>query len=159
MSYIEAFQVGWSILWRKLAWTAAVALLLLLIRESTSQQVLWQVGCVVVPILLFYIFPNIIRGLTSIQYPDFRLTLHRPTGGNPRLTYFESLMLLFAIYLVNGFFAAPIGWILRETYQFVVLLFYPLVVAAPLAAYTLVNFPTNRFELEVERRATFPATL
>jgi hypothetical protein len=24
-------------------------------------------------------------------------------------------------------------------------------------AYVLVNFPTNRFELEVERRATFPA--
>lgn len=159
MSYMEAFQVGWSILWRKLAWTAAAAFLLLLIRETTSQQVLWQAGFVVVPFLLFYIFPNIIRGLTSIQYPDFRLTLRRPTRGNPRLTYFESLVLLVFIYLVNGFFALPIGWILRETYQFVLLLFYPLVVAAPLAAYVLVNFPTDRFELEVERSATFPATL
>ncbi len=68
MSYMEAFQVGWSILWRKLAWTAAAALLLLLIRESTNPRVLWQAGLIVVPILLFYIFPNIIRGLTSIQY-------------------------------------------------------------------------------------------
>jgi hypothetical protein len=156
---MEAFQIGWSILWRKLAWTAAAAFLLLLIRETTNERVLWQVGFVVVPILLFYIFPNMIRGLTSIQYPDFRLALHRPTGGNPRLTYFESLVLLVFIYLVNGFLAIPIGWILRESYQFVVLLFYPLVVAAPLAAYVLVNFPTNRFELEVERRATFPVTL
>ncbi len=157
MSYMEAFQVGWSILWRKLAWTAAAALLLLLIRESTNPRVLWQAGLIVVPILLFYIFPNIIRGLTSIQYGDFRLILRRPTGGNPRFTYFESLVLLLAIYLVNGFFAAPIGWILRETYQFVVLLFYPLVVAAPLAAYVLVNFPGKRFELQVERHVTFPA--
>jgi hypothetical protein len=63
------------------------------------------------------------------------------------------------MFSVNGFFTVPIGWILRETCQFAVLFFYPLVAAAPLAAYVSVSFPTNRFALEVERHATFPVTL
>jgi hypothetical protein len=152
MSYLEAFRIGWTILWRTCAWVATGGLAVLAVQEGWRSRTLTAGSAMGVGlVLLFYIFPRIIRGLTAIDYRDFRLTVHRSESGPAGLTYLESLVLLFSIYLANAFFSLPIRWLLHETYQFVVLLFYPLVVAAPFAAYILVNFPSDRFELEVER--------
>lgn len=152
MSYLEAFQIGWSILWRKCAWMAAAgALELGLYFYGHSRALAAGAAIASGPVLMFYVFPRIIQGLTSIEYTDFRIVLTRPEGGKPELTYLESLALLFSIYLANAFLAIPLRLLLAATYQYFVLAFYPIVVAMPAAAYILVNFPTKRFQLEVVR--------
>lgn len=150
MSYFEAFQIGWSMLWRQLAWTAA-GFTLVAAFYKTQHSLAWTIrlAAATAALLFLVIFPRIIRHIPTIEYSGFRLVVHRSDDRPPRLAWLECLVLLLAIYLVNAFVASPLKWLLTQTYQFFILAFYPFVVAMPLSAYILVGFPSNRFQLEV----------
>jgi hypothetical protein len=155
MSYGEAFKIGWSILWRQSAWAVFLAVAVWAIYKDQH-----AVGIGAIPVaavaLIFYFLPLTIRRLTAIRYSDFHLSVSRPEGEASDFTYVEALALSFSIHLVNAFLAVPLMWLLRETYQYVLLMFYPLFVAGPLAAFVLANFPTQRFELQVIPNSWLP---
>jgi len=148
MSYVEAVKIGWSILWRQCVWMAALAV------------AVWAMGrlavAVAIPALIFFCLPLTIRRLTTIAYSDFHLSVARPGGSASNFSYFEALVLSLAICLVNAFLAGPLAWVLRETYQYVLLAFYPIFVAGPIAAFVLVNFPSSRFDLQVIPNSWLP---
>src|SRR5579872_1189955 len=78
MSYLEAFKVGWSILWRKAAWLAAAGACLLAVHlYLKSAQLTIGLAVSMGLVLLFYVFPRILQHLTAIEYNDFRLAVTR----------------------------------------------------------------------------------
>ena len=148
MSYVESFKIGWSILWRQCAWVAALAV------------AVWAVGrsalAVAIPALVLFCLPLTIRRLTRITYSDFHLSVGRPDGSTSNFTYIEALALSLAICLANAFLAGPLAWVLRQTYQYFLLAFYPIFVAGPIAAFVLAYFPVSRFELQILHNSWLP---
>jgi hypothetical protein len=158
MSFFEAFQIGWSVVWRQFLWVATAAVFAFgvfllpgiprtLNHHNLGPLIVVPVG--MLPVLLFAIFPRIIQRVAGLDYSGFRLVVRRPEGGVSKLAYLEALAVSSLVEIVPAVCTPFLRWFPPLRYLPVIELLFPLMVTMPLAAWVMVHFPSRNFEIEV----------
>jgi len=142
MPYHMAWRIGWSFLWRRTLWIAALALCIVpfavRIRHWELATVL-ALAAAVTAVEAFLVHPLVVQSLPNIRYRDFRLAIVRRDSPPDDLRYREALLLSIgpsALLVLCDALAAFQG------------LFLLLMIVYPAAAW-LLTYPWTRCRLEV----------